>query len=96
MVVRKFSAIVLAIVMVLMYAVPMSAFAAEGVPADTSISVTGLETGDTVSFYQVLKYDETATTTGGWVAATGFTGLTTTQIQKILGDVVRLFWTRRG
>ena len=68
--------------MVLVMALP--AMAAEGAPADTSISVTGLEKGDTVNFYQVLKYDETATTTGGWVAATGFT-LTNAQIQKILG-----------
>jgi len=61
------------------------AFAAEGVPADTSISVTGLETGDAVNFYQVLKYDETATDTRGWVAAPGFTDLTKAQIQTILG-----------
>jgi len=60
------------------------AFAAEGAPSDTSISVSGLETGDTVNFYQVLKYDETATATGGWVNATGFT-LTNAQIQKMLG-----------
>jgi fimbrial isopeptide formation D2 family protein/LPXTG-motif cell wall-anchored protein len=60
-------------------------FAAEGKPVDESISVSGLETGDTVNFYQVLKFDETATTTGGWVAAPGFTGLTTAQIQKMLG-----------
>jgi len=69
------------------------AFAAEGAPADTSISVSGLETGDTVNFYQVLKYDETATATGGWVATTAFAydatnntnGLTTDDIQKIVG-----------
>lgn len=60
-------------------------FAAEGKPVDESISVSGLETGDKVNFYQVLKFDETSTTTGGWVAAPGFTGLTTAQIQKMLG-----------
>jgi len=69
------------------------AFAAEGAPTDTSISVTGLEVGDTVNFYQVLKYDETATSTGGWVATEKFAynettntnGLTETDIQKIVG-----------
>ena len=59
-------------------------YAAEGASADATISVSGLEAGDTVNFYQVLKYDETATVTGGWVAATGFT-LSNTQIQKMLG-----------
>jgi len=68
----------------MMLAGMMSAFAAEGAPTDTSISVSGLEAGDTVNFYQVLKYDETATTTGGWVNATGFS-LTNPQIQKMLG-----------
>ena len=73
------------LVAVLMLLTSLSvAFAAEGKPADTSISVSGLETGDTVNFYQVLKYDETATTTGGWVNADGFT-LTDAQIQKMLG-----------
>ena len=80
---KKVLVLMIAAVMVLAMAVP--AMAAEGAPADTSISVSGLETGDTVNFYQVLKYDETATTTGGWVAAEGFTSLTTDEIQKMLG-----------
>ena len=63
----------------------MPAFAAEGAPADTSISVSGLETGDTVNFYQVLKYDETATATGGWVNASDKITLTEEEIQKIVG-----------
>lgn len=82
--IRKMIALVIAMVMVLSMT-SIVAFAAEGAPADTSISVSGLETGDTVNFYKVLQYDETATTTGGWVAAPGFTGLTTQQIQKMLG-----------
>jgi len=69
------------------------AFAAEGAPADTSISVSGLDAGDTVNFYQVLKYDETANTTGGWVATEKFAydattnpnGLQQDDILKILG-----------
>ncbi len=76
-------ALALAMVMVLSMS-SIVAFAAEGAPADASISVSGLETGDKVNFYQVLKFDETAKTTGGWVNGTGFT-LTDDQIQKILG-----------
>lgn len=52
--------------------------------ADTAISVSGLETGDKVSFYQVLQFSPDAVDTGGWVAAPGFTALTTDEIQKIL------------
>lgn len=81
--IRKVIALLLALTMVM--AMGMTAFAEEGAPADKSISVTGLETGDVVDFFQVLKFDETATLTGGWVAAEGFTGLTTAQIQKMLG-----------
>lgn len=80
---KKLIALLLAFTMVL--SMGMSAFAAEGAPADKSISVTGLEDGDVVNFYQVLKFDETATKTGGWVAAEGFTALTEAQIQKMLG-----------
>ena len=76
-------ALLLSLIMV--FSVVGTALAAEGAPADTSISVSGLENGDTVNFYQVLKYDETATATGGWVAATGFTSLSTDEIQKIVG-----------
>ena len=78
---KKILALLLAMMMLVAMAMP--AMAAEGAPADTSISVSGLSNGDTVNFYQVLKFDETATTTGGWVNATGFT-LTDTEIQKIL------------
>ena len=81
--IRKVIALLLALTMVM--AMGMTAFAEEGAPADKSISVTGLETGDVVDFFQVLKFDETATLTGGWVAAEGFTSLTTAQIQKMLG-----------
>ena len=80
---KKVITLLLAVVMTL--AMSSVAFAAEGKPADTSISVTGLEARDTVNFYQVLKYDETANATGGWVAATGFTDLSQDDIQKILG-----------
>ena len=53
--------------------------------ADSTISVSGLETGDKVSFYQVLQFSPDAVATGGWIPAPGFTGLTEDDIQKILG-----------
>lgn len=82
---RKTLAFIISMVMTVSTMGTMPAFAAEGAPADTSISVTNLDAGDTVNFYKVLKFDETATTTGGWVAAPGFETLTVRQIQKMLG-----------
>ena len=81
--IKKMMAALVVAVLAMAFAVP-AAYAAEGAPADTSISVSGLDAGDKVNFYQVLKYDETAANTGGWVAATGFTGLSEEQIQKIV------------
>ena len=52
---------------------------------DTSISVSGLQVGDTVKFYQVLEYDQTAKTTGGWKFTTAFAGLTPDNLNQILG-----------
>lgn len=52
---------------------------------DTSISVSGLQVGDTVQFYQVLEYDQTAKTTGGWKYTTGFSTLTADNLNQILG-----------
>jgi fimbrial isopeptide formation D2 family protein/LPXTG-motif cell wall-anchored protein len=54
------------------------------VTSDATISVTGLEQGDSVTFYQVLKYDSEAADTHGWSNGDGF-NLTEDQIQKILG-----------
>lgn len=79
---KKIMALVLVGVMIMLMGTV--AWAAEGAPADTSISVSGLDADDTVNFYQVLKFDETANETGGWVNGTGFT-LTVEQIKKILG-----------
>ena len=53
--------------------------------ADTTISISGLDENDSVNFYQVLKFDQDAVTTGGWVATTGFADLTEAEIQQILG-----------
>jgi fimbrial isopeptide formation D2 family protein/LPXTG-motif cell wall-anchored protein len=82
---KRVMAFIISMVMMVSTMGTTTAFAAEGAPTDTSISVTGLDSGDKVNFYQVLKYDETSIVTGGWVAAEGFTTLTTAQIQKMLG-----------
>ena len=52
---------------------------------DTSISVSGLQVGDTVKFYQVLEYDQTAKTTGGWKYTTAFNTLSPDNLNQILG-----------
>ena len=78
--VRKALAFVMTLVMALSVALP--AFAA--LDKDGSISISGLEEGDKVSFYQVLKFNADAPKTGGWENASGFT-LTDAEIQKILG-----------
>ena len=53
--------------------------------ADNKISITGLVEGDVANFYQVLKFDQDAVATKGWVAAEGFTALTTAEIKYMLG-----------
>lgn len=68
---KKLSACILALTMVLVLSV--SAFAADP-SLDSSISVTGLNPGDSVAFYQVLKYDPAAK--GGWSLTDDFAGLT--------------------
>ena len=83
---KRIMALVIAMVMVL--GMTTSVFAAgetNNLSVDTTISISGLDDGDAVKFYQVLKYDQNATETGGWSAATGFTSLTTDEIQKMLG-----------
>lgn len=83
---KKMMALVIAMVMVL----SMTSMAFASTPTnnrtlDGTINVKSLEVGDTVEFYRVLKFDPDAGSTGGWVADTGFTGLTTAQIQTMLG-----------
>lgn len=79
---KKVLALMLAMIMCLSMS-GMAVFAAE--PA--KISVTGVTSGDTVKFYQVLKFDSNAAATGGWVNAEGF-GLTEAQIKQIVGKDV--------
>lgn len=86
---KKFSAIVLAIVMVLMYAVPMSVMAEDEAPAyDKPLTVTGLATGDTAHFYQVIEWVGETTDdsdVAGWKAKAPFADyLTKAKLTEIL------------
>ena len=51
---------------------------------DGKITVSGLETNDVVNYYQILKWDQDAVETKGWVPATGFESLTTAEIKTML------------
>ena len=82
---KRIMALVIAMAMVLGMT-SMAAFAAgetNNRTLDGTISVSGLEEGDTVEFYRVLKFDQDAGATGGWSNDTGFS-LTNEQIQKML------------
>lgn len=68
---KKLGACILALTMVLALSVPAYAAAPS---LDESISVTGLKNGDSVAYYQVLKYDPAAE--GGWSLTDAFAGLT--------------------
>ena len=63
------------LVAVLMIAISMSAMAAtpEGLTADSSITISGLDDGDTVNLYKVIEWDEgTAERRAGWVLTNDF------------------------
>lgn len=80
-VMRKILALAVAMLLVLG---TFSAFAADGTTpaADTSISISNLDTGDTVNLYKVIEWDTVNT---GWKLADGFTSLSTnTNIKKLI------------
>jgi len=76
---KKMMALVIATMMIAMYAVVPSFAAGTGqLTVDDHIAVTGLKQGDKVNFYQVFKWD------GDWVEATGF-DLTDTEFATVKG-----------
>lgn len=82
-VMRKILALAVAMLLVLG---TFSAFAADGTTpaADTSISISNLDTGDTVNLYKVIEWDTVNT---GWKLAAGFTGLSNnTNIKKLIDN----------
>ncbi len=80
---KKMMALVIAIAMVL--SMSIAAFAEDAatpsgaLTVDPKISITGLQDGDTVQFYKVLKWDN------GWKLADGFT-LTDSELATVVGD----------
>lgn len=81
--IKKMMALVIAMAMVL--SMSISAFAEDAatpsgaLTVDPKISITGLQDGDTVNFYKVLKWDN------GWKLADGFT-LTDAELKTVVGD----------
>lgn len=78
---RYFLAIVLAFAMTIANVTPAMA----AVQADTTLKISGLDQGDSVTFYKVIKWDGTTTDNGGWAKAAGFEALTATQLTEIVG-----------
>lgn len=54
---------------------------------DGSLEVQGLVDGATVTFYQILKWDQSHSGTGGWVIADGYNGtMTDPEIVALIGS----------
>ena len=82
---RKMMALVIAMVMVL--AMSVSVFAESSASggdlnSDDTLTVTGLEEGDTVKYYQVLEWDADSET--GWVFTSDYSSLTDDDLNEIL------------
>ena len=82
---KKVMALILACAMIL-GTMSMSVFAQSAFVYDEQISVEGLQEGDSVSFYQVLKYDQNATVQfEGWTPVAPFdTVITAANIESIV------------
>ena len=80
---KRIGAVLMAVAM--MAALGVSAWAdTNNQSKDGTITVSGLDTGDTVAFYKVLEFSQDATTTGGWVKTTAFTSLSDDIVNKVL------------
>lgn len=82
---KKLIALVLAAVMM---TTVVAAFAADGAQMvnpemDNLISVSGLATGDTVNFYQILEWKGSEGTYGGWSLIAPFTGIVDTSVPAL-------------
>ena len=93
---KKILALVIAMVMVLGM-MSLTAFAAEG---DRTISITGLDTGDKVSFYQILSWAEDSAAATQHGAVNGWywteplnTKLTTQDLKDAVNDKNQLYLT---
>lgn len=76
---KKIISLVLALAMVLM---AVGAFAAD--PAAKSISLSGLEAGDTVKYYKVIEWNDT----NGWQFTSQFSSLSNDDLAEIVGHEV--------
>ena len=71
--------LVLVLSAIMVFAMSASVFAANAT-ADGKVTVSGVESGDTVKLYQVVEW----TTNVGWTFVSPFTGLTDTQKEAVL------------
>ena len=77
---KKIFALLIAMVMVL--GMSTSVFAAPGdLTSDTTISVTDLTVGDTVTYYQIIEWKDSE----GWAFKAPFTSLSADDLKEILG-----------
>lgn len=68
---KKMMALVIALVMVFGIMSTMSFVAVEAATSDASITISGLDAGDQVQFFQVLKWQDNV----GWVLTDNFAAL---------------------
>ena len=80
--IKKIMALVIAMAMVLTM-MSVAAFADdEGLTTDATISITGLEKGDTVNLYKVLEWTDGT----GWTLTQGFAGLDTDGVNALIAN----------
>ena len=80
--IKKIMALVIAMAMVLTM-MSVAAFADdEGLTTDATISITGLEEGDTVNLYKVLEWTDGT----GWTLTQGFAGLDTAGVNALIAN----------
>lgn len=83
---KKILALTVATVMVVSMGL-MSFAATNNRALDGSMTVRGLEDGDVVTFYQILKFDQNASGTGGWVTGDGYSGtIDEDEIKRMIGS----------
>lgn len=80
---KRIMALVIAMAMVLTM-MSMAAFADDGLTTDATISITGLEQGDTVNLYQVLEWTDGV----GWTLtkSPGFENLNTAGVNALIAN----------
>ena len=77
---KKLISIVLALAMIMMVGAVYADDPVNNRTADTTISITNLDEGDTVALYKIIEWD------GYWKPANGYAGLSQTEVDGIVGQ----------